>query len=60
MQQFESKKSGDTRRCFETGKFVKICKRRINSIGGGREGRKKFFFRKSFWIQNEKKFLDLF
>jgi hypothetical protein len=41
------KKSGCTRRCFETRNFVKLGKRRIESIGGGREGRI-FFSKKSF------------
>jgi hypothetical protein len=44
MQQTESKKISQTKTISEKRKIVKLCKVRIDSMGGGREGRKKFFF----------------
>jgi hypothetical protein len=55
MQQTESKKLSQTKTSSEKRKTVKICKVRIGSMGGGREGRKKIFFEKVFGLQIKKK-----
>jgi hypothetical protein len=53
MQQTESKKISQTKTSSEKRKTVKICKVRIDSMGGGGEGQKKNFFLKKFLTLNE-------